>query len=222
MLRTFRIINILIFAAVEFFSFVTIYNILNLNNRSFINITPKHKKTYVAMNLTKALYLYFVAFIFIYNVITYTNINYDLLANIGAMYVILDTIALFVVNNMQINTKIHHIVVHVLYGICFYYNFDTMYPFIGGIIFYTFFSSCAGIVNAIVALRVFKNKNIFMIKLSKICYVVYVTCCLFNWVIQLYLLTLMDIPTTIVYSSLLLLIIYDDIVLIKYLIEYSK
>ena len=59
-------------------------------------------------------------------------------------------------------------------------------------------------------------------KLNKICYVVYVVCCLFNWVIQLYLLTLMDIPTTIVYSSLLLLIIYDDIVLIKYLIDYSN
>lgn len=222
MLQNFSFLNIFLFISFEYMTYFFTYKFLDKYNFNFNSITPSHKKNYVAMNITKFVYLQYLVFIFVYNFFFDNYTSYNLLKNIGAMYVLLDLIALFVVKNMQLNTKIHHIVVQFLYLICFYYNFDLVYPIVSGIVIYTFFSSCSGIVNYFIALRVYNVKDEYMIKLSKISYSIYGISCFINWLFQLYFITIMNINTSIIYGLLLLMIINDDIILIKYLIKYSK
>jgi hypothetical protein len=222
MLQNFSFFNIFLFISFEYMTYFFTYKFLDNYNLNFNKITPSHKKNYVAMNITKFVYLQYLVFIFVYNFFFDNYASYNLLKNIGAIYVLLDIIALFVVKNMQLNTKIHHIVVQFLYLICFYYNFDLVYPIVSGIVVYTFFSSCSGIVNYFIALRVYNVKDEYMIKLSKISYSIYGISCFINWLFQLYFITVMNINMSIIYGLLLLMIINDDIILIKYLIKYSK
>lgn len=222
MLQNFSFFNIFLFISFEYMTYFFTYKFLDKYNFNFNSITPSHKKNYVAMNITKFVYLQYLVFIFVYNFFFDNYASYNLLKNIGAIYVLLDIIALFVVKNMQLNTKIHHIVVQFLYLICFYYNFDLVYPIVSGIVVYTFFSSCSGIVNYFIALRVYNVKDEYMIKLSKISYCIYGISCFINWLFQLYFITVMNINMSIIYGLLLLMIINDDIILIKYLIKYSK
>ena len=206
----------------EFIAYIWIFGALDKYNLDFTLIRPIHKKNYVAVNIIKFVGLSSIVITFLYNYLFENYTTYNLFANIGAVYTMLDVLALIVVKNMQINTIIHHVVVQFLYLICFYYNFDLMYPIVSGIVIYTFFSSCSGIVNYFIALRVYNKKDEFMIELSKISYKIYGISCVLNWIFQIYFVMNMTTYIAIIYSLMLLMIINDDIILIKYLINYSK
>ena len=205
---------------VETSTYKVLYNVLNSYNTSFTLINPTHKKTYVTMNLTKSIILGLLCVGFIYSLLEGTVFKYDRLVLFGGIYVILDLLALFIVHKMQKNTIIHHIVVQILYVICLYYEFDLYNPIIKGIIIYTVFSSFAYMVNGFLAMRVFMQEQ-WLELLAKTSAYIYMCCCAINWAWQIIILTNLGWIPSVLYSSLLGLIIFDDIVLIKYLLKYK-
>lgn len=204
---------------VESSTYGVLYNVLNKYNTSFKLIKPTHKKTYVVMNLTKSIILGLLSIGFIYSLLEETFFEYNRLVLFGGIYVILDLIALFIVHKMQKNTIIHHIVVQILYVICLYYEFDLHNPIIKGILIYTVFSSVAYMVNGFLAMRIFVKEH-WLNLLAKYSAYIYIGCCAINWIWQGVILTNVSWIPMVLYSSLLGLIIFDDITLIKYLLHY--
>ena len=215
------IITFLFIGLLELTTYGAVYFGLNTYNKNFINIKPTHKKSYVVINLVKSLYLCALTFLFIYYFILNSIFNYNVLFYLGSTYILLDIIALIVVNKMQINTKIHHIIVQILFGICYLYNFDTNNYIVNGIIVYTIFSSVAFMVNGFLGLRIF-IKDKWLITYAKISMYIYIFSCMFNWIYQIYILHNLSVSIGLIYFTLLILIINDDITLIKYLYNFNK
>ena len=115
---------------------------------------------------------------------------------------------------------LNHVVVQVLYLICLYLEFDLHNPIIQGIVIYTVFSSFAYMVNGFLAMRTFVKQK-WMELVAKYSAYIYIGCCIINWIWQIIILTELSWSLLVLYTSLLMLIIYDDIILIKYLLQYT-
>ena len=216
-----NVISFLIIGLIELTTYGVSYFFLNTFNTEFKNIIPLHKKTYVTMNLVKSFFLGILSILFFYHYLSNTLFEYNVLYNLGSTYILLDLIALVVVHKMQLTTKIHHIIVQILFIICYFYEFDVSTYVVQGIIIYTVFSSFAFMVNAFLAFRIFIT-NRWLVSFAKISMNIYIICCLFNWMHQVYILYHLQLIVGLIYFTLLTLIIYDDITLIKYLYNFSK
>ena len=138
----------------------------------------------------------------------------------GAIYSALDMVSMFHVEKMQMNTKIHHIMVQILYFMgLLRYNFNEN-SLANPMVIYAIYSGLAYMVNIYLSLRVFV-KNEKLLKMMKYAsYIIYINCCAQNWLYQGYFLTTSkNIPLIEkgIYSSIIMSIMYDDWVLIKYL-----
>lgn len=216
-----NILNLLLIGTVETLTYYGTFKVLNTFNYNFSQITPPHKKSYVVINLVKSFYLCLLVVICFVGLLYDSFNNIDFKIYVGGLYAFTDIIGLIVVEKMQRNTIIHHILVQILYGMCFYYSFDIGNPLIRGIAAYTIFSAMAFSVNTFLALRVFIN-NDNIEKLANIIGRQYIIICCLNWSYQLYVLTELDYVITLIYASMLSLIIYDDLVLIDYLLKYKS
>ena len=129
-------------------------------------------------------------------------------------------VSMFHVDKMQMNTKIHHIMVQILYftGLIQYnFNKNTL---ANPMVIYAIYSALAYIVNLYLSLRVFIKDKKFLKRLSYLSYIIYIVCCAQNWLYQGYfLITYKNIPLIqkTIYGSIIMTIMYDDWVLIKYL-----
>jgi len=173
------------------------------------------------MNLVKSFFLGILSFLFFYHYLSNTLFEYNVLYNLGSTYILLDLIALFVVHKMQLTTKIHHIIVQLLFIISYLYEFNVSTYVVQGIIIYTIFSSFAFMVNAFLAFRIFIT-NKWLVTFAKISMNIYIVSCCFNWIYQIYILHHLTIIVGLIYFTLLILIVYDDITLIKYLHNFCK
>ena len=203
------------------------YNPIDILMNNYIlnykNIQPNHKKIYVVSNLIKGLTLGLnsnIVIYFLYNYIRYGLWDIKTVKTFGAIYASLDMVSMFHIEKMQINTKIHHIMVQILYFIgLVYYDFNKN-TLANPIVIYAIYSALAHIVNIYLSLRVFVKDEVFLKRLKYLSYIIYIICCCQNWSYQLYFLaTNKDIPLIqkTIYGGIITSIVYDDWVLIKYL-----
>lgn len=156
-------------------------------NENYKNLNDD-KKMYVVSNINKSLVLGGITPIagnILYNSIYTGYWNNNLIRNMGILYSIPDTVSLFVVNKMDLTTKIHHTVV-VLFnmGSIFNdYNDDNIFRCM---LVYACFSAFAFIVNFQLGTRfLHKNKKIDK-NLSITAFMIYFLSCLTNWMYHYY------------------------------------
>ena len=189
------------------------------------SIYPNHKTFYVRSNMIKGLLLGFwspYAISLLYNMYVYNSWNKGQLKILAALYSSLDTVSLYMVPKMQLNTIVHHVAVFLLYMYCLWCDFELV-GLTRIIIVYAIWSTLAWSVNLYLSLRVFVHRNNYRLHILCIfAFFSYLGCCIMNWSYQLNSLYNFwndgefGIGCSI-YSITMLFIIYDDIVLMHYL-----
>jgi len=221
----FHFLGFINFCVLITLSYYILNFVLSLISKRYTLIEPKHKTFYVRSNMIKGLLLGFwspYAINLLYNMYVYNEWSKNQLKILAALYSSLDTVSLFMVPKMQLNTIIHHIAVFLLYMYCLWCDFNLV-GLTRIIIVYAIWSTLAWSVNLYLSLRVYITRTNY--KLHILCIIAffsYLGCCIMNWSYQLNSLYTFWINDTFgigcyIYSITMLLIIYDDIVLMHYL-----
>ena len=201
---------------------------LPILHKGYVNIHPSHKKIYVCSNVLKSLMFCFYttdALYLLYCICVKGTWDVERVQYLGLLYTGLDTMSLYMVPKMQLNTKIHHLSVMVLHSYCMFYNYEVG-EMLKIIIVYAIWSANAYCVNLYLGLRVFiREKNTYLHYLCCAALFTYVGCCIMNWSYQAYKIGGMMYDGTFpiggyLYQVTMAFIIYDDIVLMKFL--YSR
>ena len=193
-----------------------------------------NKRCYIVKNIIKS-FMLFLMTIFTINRIfipalgdNWNNTDAHIFSSI---YVSNDIIGLLVIPKLPPSTKFHHIVTTLL--LFYSYTIDFREENVGRWMFiYTMMSTFSFLVNLYLALRYlttsnpsYRNNFINYIRISA--YYIYLFCCFINWAIHIGLLSnkifklTLKIPY-IVYCLLLIPIINDDIILLKWLKYKTK
>ena len=194
-------------------------------SRRYKEIKPIHKSYYVRSNMIKGLLLGFwspYAINLLISLYLYDSWNKEQLKVLAALYSSLDTVSLYMVPKMQLNTIVHHVAVFLLYMYCLWCDFELV-GLTRIIIVYAIWSTLAWTVNLYLSLRVYIEKTNYKLHVLCICaFTSYLGCCIMNWSYQLNsLYTFWNNDEfgfgCLCYFITMLLIIYDDIVLMHYL-----
>ena len=200
----------------------------------------ENKQYYIIKNLIKtfAMMIIFVFFIiaFVPNIIN--NIWKDSHNRIiGAFYVGNDLAGLFAVPNLPKSTKFHHYTSVSLYTIICILSTEHEDNIAKLIVIYTVFSCIPYLVNNYLALRFFYNrdktlslrdKNVNRVldfnRLSA--YYIYLICCICNWIYHVQFLVTKVLANNftisyLIYYMMLMPIVNDDIILLKWL-KYNR
>jgi len=158
--------------------------------------------------------------------VLYTSVWLDhwpatVIRNLGCVYCIPDAVSLFMVRRMARTTVFHHISVCVL---CMFniYNDYAEENVCRLVVVYAVFSTFAYLVNLLLASRFLDVSDGVSVALSVGASVIYGTCCAINWVWQGYyihhLLAINMFDWSVyVYILLMLVLVWDDLVLQKWL-----
>ena len=197
---------------------------------SFKEINPQHKKWYVVSNLSKS---------FIFSLTTYhtysliiDNLFYDTwnaveFKYLGCLYAAIDMSSILIVPKLAKNTYYHHVVVNILY---FYSLLNGMAKdsYSRLVVVYALFSVLAFLVNTFLGLRIIIKDQLFLKYFSSICLVNYILCCIPNWSFLFYNLYFNPVYGeqygligNSLFVSIILVVMYDDLVLMKYLKDNS-
>jgi hypothetical protein len=219
-------LNYLMWCGILYISYPITHLYLNKFYVPYQNINPKHKQQYFISNMIKGLVLGYCSYNATIILLNYTkNIwNLENIKYLGAIYASTDMVSIFKVEKMQINTIIHHILVQILFMISLFilnFNHDSLAL---GIVIYAIFSTLAFSVNLYLALRLTIDNDKVLKTLATTSGIIYQFCCTINWVFQIYFLFTrceINVLFRMFYFAILGLIIFDDLVLIKYLIKNS-
>jgi hypothetical protein len=199
---------------------------LILNNiKKYRIITPKHKQKYFISNLVKGILLGIFtpySYLIFYNYIFNNIWNLSEIKLLASLYASIDLVSMFHVTKMQTTTIVHHTMVQVFYIIsllCFNFDEDRIS---NPIVIYAIFSTFAYMVNTYLALRLVMDEK-YLKFFATISSVIYQFCCTINWSYQCYYLYFSPINNIvkIIYSIVIISIVSDDIVLIKFLNKNS-
>ena len=215
---------------IELFFFISSINLTHMffNNyvQEYKDIVPTHKKWYVSSNIVKGSVFAMLSYHSIYllhNYLMYNNWENKQFLYLGCLYASLDMSAIIVVPKMQQNTKYHHIIVNILffYGLINNMCVDSFFFFI---VIYAIWSSLAFTVNLYLGYRIIIHNSLLVAKISEIALINYLVCCIFNWTYQFNAILINDefynlygICPLILYSVFILIIMYDDLILINHL-----
>ena len=187
---------------------------LDTNTPNF-NELNEIKKHYVVKNLLKAVYLCILSVIGLPIVLlsfwgSFPNTVIKILAG---LYCSNDIIGLYKVKQLPTSTRLHHSVTTLFLLASYAVDFETN-RVAQMLFYYTFFSACAFPVNAFLGLRFCFDKDEIE-DYERVAKFVYPTTCFINWIVQFYMVgtTFYDVA----YCVLLVFIIYDDIILLKWL-----
>jgi hypothetical protein len=210
-------------SAIVFATYFMIDTILKHTSKTY-EMVSDDKKFYVLSNLIKssALFSYTpMALKILYETLYMDNWQTIRIQNLGTLYTIPDFVSLILVRRMATTTVVHHI------AVCVFNVFNVMNDYKQEnicrlVVIYAIFSTFAYLVNLLLASRFLGipkgvSKSFFAIALM-----IYITCCGVNWMWQLSysyrLFTHFFHWSIIVYMSMLGMVVYDDIVLIKWLV----
>ena len=213
--------------SILFFSYNPIHIVFEKFITPYKNIYPTHKKIYFVSNLLKSIVLgifSYKAFLILFQYAYYNNWVVEDIKYLGAVYASLDMVSMFKVPKMQFNTIVHHTIVQFLYIISLIFlDFDKN-SLANGVVIYAIFSTFAFLVNMYLALRlIIEDKNNLKL-LASISSLIYQVCCTINWSYQIYFIysfSNISLIIRILYSIILMYIVFDDIVLIKFLNKNS-
>lgn len=194
-----------------------------------LNIIPRFKKMsvsrkkYVVCNFVKSAILCMLGLrslpILLKVVLTFPQTpiftNVSEIKNLGSIYTALDSSSIFYNTKMSYTTLCHHIAVIIFYIFNLYDSYDKNSICLL-IMLYAIFSSFGFLVNFLLGLRFIYNINKIY---YKICFSFFLITSLINWIIQFtyYRYNNYDNNYIHMYIFLLVFIIYDDIILLRWL-----
>lgn len=205
-------------------------------DKNFNSISPSHKKWYVVANLSKAFFLGCIALNTKYTrelLRMFTDDFGSILQKRSmALYVVTDVVALILVPKLPRSTIIHHVVTFLLGTVTWGTNLRIKgYAGILSVakmgLVYGMISCMAFLVNAYLALRVVYPKSTAVRMLCYLSLLSYLACCAVNWTYQIYWLKNVITNGQFslyagVYVMLMVFIVNDDIILIKWLLRQSS
>ena len=167
------------------------------------------RKRYIVKNIIKSIMLFFLVIFSLLFVFT-KDWTSPYIKHVASMYVANDFVALLTCRTLSWSTKIHHAVscIFLMYAsvIDFSQSLEAQMLF-----YYTFFSACTFFVNLYLGLRLcFDN----LLTLRAVCKYGYCFFIIINWSLQLYMGWG---KVEMWYLAMLLFIINDDIVLLRWL-----
>ncbi|ESL11291.1 hypothetical protein TRSC58_00962 [Trypanosoma rangeli SC58] len=204
------------------------YYFLERYSLSFSQISHD-KKFYTIANLIKAgILVSLVPFSISHlgNIIMFDVWDTNTLRNLGCIYTVPDFVSMIVVKKMSWSTWIHHLCV-LLFNFFSTMNDYSQENICRCVVVYAAFSTFAYCVNVLLASRFLGvSPNVARV-LSFVAVVVYFLCCATNWIWQVYYLRKLLREghghwTVYAYMLLIWLVIYDDIMLNKWLIHNAK
>ncbi|KAG5508325.1 hypothetical protein JIQ42_08247 [Leishmania sp. Namibia] len=212
-----------------FSSYYMIYYFLERFSDSFRRIASQDKKFYIIGNLIKAGILISItpfACVHLVKIIVFEEWESNILRNLGCIYAIPDFISMVVVRRMRWSTWVHHacVVLFNYFSIMNNYQHENVCRCV---VVYAAFSSFAYCVNVLLASRFLGvSANVARV-LSFVALVVYALCCAVNWAWQVYYLRRLLISghdhwTVYTYMFLISLVMWDDIVLNKWLLHHAR
>ncbi len=214
-----------------FFLCLIIYYTLNKITQSIIfyyysnlNVS-KDRKFYISKNISKSIVLFILscsAYRTVQNAIKYDVWNNGHIYIIGTIYASHDILSLMLAfRKLPFTTKLHHLSVLFLAYKNLYidYTQETIWR---GLVVYAYLSALSFYVNTFLGLR-FLLPRYKVWFLAKISFILYLSLCFFNWMYQLFVLYYYNTNTlfeNFLFCSLIGLVVYDDIVLLKYLYNF--
>ncbi|KAG5486957.1 hypothetical protein CUR178_08384 [Leishmania enriettii] len=212
-----------------FSSYYMIYYFLERFSDSFRRIASQDKKFYIIGNLIKAGILISItpfACVHLVKIIVFEEWESNILRNLGCIYAIPDFISMVVVRRMRWSTWVHHacVVLFNYFSIMNNYQHENVCRCV---VVYAAFSSFAYCVNVLLASRFLGvSANVARV-LSFVALVVYALCCAVNWAWQVYYLRRLLISghdhwTVYAYMFLISLVMWDDVVLNKWLLHHAR
>jgi hypothetical protein len=197
------------------FSCILVFKLYSIGD-DLLSYTPKYKRVkskhrYILKNSIKSCILFIL---FVYASYAVKNWENERIRNVAAMYVSSDIVGLFFVPGLHTSTRIHHVVSILFILYAFQADFETSST-AQMLYYYTYFSAATFYVNMYLGLR-------FCYDLPK--YIPMICCCGYgftlcvSWIKQLTLIEWSSLP----YLGLLSLIVFDDVVLLKWLYAQSK
>ena len=206
-------------------------------DKRFNAIRPTHKKWYVVANISKAFFLgcltvspkYWIGF---YKAQYLDEFQMVELKRTMVLYIATDLVALYMVPKLPLSTILHHVATTLMSLLVFGLNLRIkgrtgVLGFAKMGLFYGTLSTFPFLVNAYLALRVVYPKSVFVKVLCFFSLVTYLVCCAVNW--SVHLLWLLgywghrDLSFfTLIYAAMIMFLVHDDIVLIKWLIRQNS
>ena len=201
---------------------------------TFASIRPAHKQWYVVATMHKMVMRACMSLSVRYWAMFYYGFFEDQFASLEIKRLIvlisaIDIVGLYMVPKLPRSTRWHHVIVVIL---CVSINsLDLSVPGWGGLLgaskiacLYGAFGTAAFTVNAYMALRVVYPKAEWIQTLASVALVAFLVCSVANWTAHSVwlggLLWELDISVgTFFYSLILVVLVYDDIFLIKWLIK---
>jgi hypothetical protein len=210
-----------------FSSYFMVYYFLERFSTSFRKIS-QDKKFYTIGNLLKAGVLVSITPFAVYNlmlVLIYDTWESNTLRNLGCIYAIPDFVSMVVVRRMAWTTWLHHICV-CLFNYFSIHNDYAQENVCRLIVVYACFSTFAYCVNMLLASRFLGVSAQVSRVLSFVALCVYVFCCAVNWVWQAHYLRHLirenDHWTIYLYMTLICFVMWDDIVLNRWLLQNAR
>ena len=199
-----------IFYIINFYFINSIFYIF-LEKRYIVKYNKKRLK-YITKNIVKSIILFSI---FLYSIIV-NNWSNENIYNYGIIYASHDILSLIMYNDILSNTtKLHHLAVLILSILNLFNNYE-IYNVWHGLVLYCFLSASTFYVNLFLGARFLINRNLSRI-ISKKLFCFYLITCISNWLYQIYNIYYFF---NIYYLFLILLIVYDDIILLKFLNRY--
>ncbi len=177
------------------------------------------RMTYISTNVVKSNFLCALSPLCLYLLYDHNQCSAAYIQNLGAIYASLDCSALFYNRAMSWTTVMHHCVVIVFFFLNLMDDYQTIS--IGQMIMkYAIYSTFAYLVNFCLGVR-------FLHPIPRAMYFftfcLYLFLCLFNWAEQFaFVRDYNDQWTVRMYILLLLFVVYDDIMLMSWLLQKAK
>ena len=201
----------------KYFFYITNFYLLNnlfyiFLEKRYISIYNRDRLRYITKNIVKSIILFTI---FFYSIIVnkWSNEN---IYNYRIIYASHDILSLIMYNDiLSKTTKLHHLAVLVL-SILNLYNTYEIYNVWHGLVLYCLLSASTFYINFFLGARFLFDRNLSSI-ISKKLFFCYLITCIINWLYQIY--NIYYFFNT-YYLSLILFIVYDDIVLLRFLYTY--
>ena len=196
---------------------------------------PDDKKFYVLSNLIKSAVLTAYtpqAAWLLYQAIGVDEWSTPRIRSLGVLYAIPDFVSLFLVQRMALTTKAHHICV-VIFMVINLYNDYAHENVCRALVVYAVFSTFAYLVNLLLASRFLPVKPRMSLAMSAVALVVYTSCLAINWMWQVGFVASLHarkwadgdahaVGAIYAYLAAISMVVYDDVVLTKWLLANCK
>jgi len=208
---------------VVFTSYFTFHFYLEKYSSSYKSVESE-KQFYVLSNLIKSATLLSytpLAAVVLYNTMVYDEWDTTKIRNLGCMYCIPDFVSLFLVKKMSNTTILHHLAVCVFNAVSMFNDYQEE-NVCRLMVVYAVFSTFAYLVNLLLASRFLGIPKWLARYMSAGALFIYAGCCGINWTWQAYYSMRLwgynknNWPLY-AYLALIFLVVYDDLVLMKWL-----